>query len=99
MSLEKLIYVNGVGSGAAICQTTGTITIARNYQHPNKLPATKVDAFVGNTAERSGSDSPAILGLTSTQSKRTVLTLEEGTERIAFSGPLTNKAQLGKGAQ
>eukprot|EP00959_Pyramimonas_sp_CCMP1952_P414389 8682466-Pyramimonas_sp.AAC.1 len=63
MNLETLPCDNGVGSGAAICRIIGTFAIACNYQHSNEPPTAKVDAFVGNVAEGSGSDLPAILDL------------------------------------
>eukprot|EP00959_Pyramimonas_sp_CCMP1952_P024754 519750-Pyramimonas_sp.AAC.1 len=79
MSLEVLLYVNGAGSGAAICPTMGTFAIARQCQHRGKPPAAKADAFVCIIAEGSGLDRAATLGLTQAQL--------ESRGRIIFPGP------------
>eukprot|EP00959_Pyramimonas_sp_CCMP1952_P100715 2106905-Pyramimonas_sp.AAC.1 len=60
----------------------GTFTIACEYQHHDKPPTAKVDACVGDIAEGFGSDLPAILGLTSIQSKRANLIFQGGNGRI-----------------
>eukprot|EP00959_Pyramimonas_sp_CCMP1952_P227421 4754969-Pyramimonas_sp.AAC.1 len=60
VNLEKLPYANGVGSGAAICRTLRTFTIACTFQHHDEPPTAQVDAFVGNIAGGSGSDLPAV---------------------------------------
>eukprot|EP00959_Pyramimonas_sp_CCMP1952_P044478 929518-Pyramimonas_sp.AAC.1 len=76
MNLERLLCANGAGSGAAMCRAMGTFTLACDFHHPDKLPATKAGAFVGNVAEGPSSDLPAIFGPTSVQARRTVLILE-----------------------
>eukprot|EP00959_Pyramimonas_sp_CCMP1952_P175969 3677291-Pyramimonas_sp.AAC.1 len=70
VNLERRSCANGDGSGAAALQTPGSFKIACKRQHRNEPPTTKVDACGGHVAVGSGSDLPASLGLTSTQSKR-----------------------------
>eukprot|EP00959_Pyramimonas_sp_CCMP1952_P255949 5345828-Pyramimonas_sp.AAC.1 len=64
MKLGRLLHVSGVGRGAAICRALGRFRHACKFQHHDKPLAAKSDGFVGNTAEGSASDPPAILGLT-----------------------------------
>eukprot|EP00959_Pyramimonas_sp_CCMP1952_P161004 3366905-Pyramimonas_sp.AAC.1 len=99
MNVERLLHVHGVGSGAAMCRTLGTFTLAHKFQHHDEPPTANADAFVCNVPERSRSNQPATLGLTPMQPKRAVLILEGGRRRIIYPGAHSYKAQHVKVAQ
>ena len=90
MTLNRVLYVNGVGAGSAVCRTLGRFHIACNYLHRGDEdagppaagpPAPQRDQYVANIAEGSGEDLPAILGLKSMQSKDAIIVLKKGSER------------------
>ena len=92
---QRVLNVNGVGTGSAPCTEEATIPIAVRYQD---RPATTT-TFRANIARGSVSDLPAILGLNSMQQKDTVLILREGREIMAIPGPGGYKIEWSPGTK
>ena len=73
MQLNKTLYVNGVGEGAAVCYSAGRCPIACRYQYDDARTVQQ-DSYVANIATGSGEHLPAILGLGSMQQDLRVTT-------------------------
>ena len=88
------LKVNGVGEGSAPCDTTGVFPIACSYD--GKV---QEDTYAANIAGGCGADLPAILGLDSIQSKKSIVLFEQGHETLIMPGNGPYKVVLSPGAK
>ena len=88
------LKVNGVGEGSAPCDTTGVFPIACSYG--GKV---QEDTYAANIAGGCGADLPAILGLDSIQSKKSIVLFEQGHETLIMPGNGPYKVVLSPGAK
>ena len=80
---QTRLFVNGVGSDAAICEQQAIIPIAVKYLDQ---PAIK-QTYHANIATGCGKDLPAIIGLDSMKERDSVILLRDGKEMLVFPGP------------
>ena len=107
--IDPALYVSGVGSGAAVCNTTGEFPIGVLYRRgPAGQPASssagqpatpELEIFTAVIAEGSGEGLPAILGRREMARKRALLILEEDKEKYIIMGDADFKILLAKGAR
>eukprot|EP00959_Pyramimonas_sp_CCMP1952_P436910 9148087-Pyramimonas_sp.AAC.1 len=100
-NLTKRLCVSGGGHGAAVCDKSLHCKIAcKERGGPAGAPAVpRLDACSANVAEGSRENLLAILGLRSMSNMGTILTLEQGREKMIIPGSEMYKLLIGKGAR
>ena len=106
--INPALFVSGVGSGAAVCNTTGEFPIGVQYRRgPAGNPASSagqpatpdLEIFTAAIAEGSGENLPAIMGRRQMSEERGIIILENGKEKYIIVKDANYKIMLGKGAK
>ena len=109
-NIKPALYVSGVGSGAAVCNTTGEFPIGVAWKRGPQAgqpasstagqPAqTDLQTFTAAIAEGSGEGLPAIMGRRQMANERGIIILEENKEKYINVGTADYKIMLTKGAK